>query len=113
MDQKLYLRLETENTNFRGQSWSLQWPDIALFDTTFVHRNVYAGDYVDHDHKKNLYHVMVGEVGVTLSKRVNELDNKIRELNKEISFKQSTAQSFIPKSRNIRPIPKIAQGRRH
>ena len=29
----------------------------------FIHENVYAGDYVDHEHKKNLYRVIDGPAG--------------------------------------------------
>src|SRR5260370_30939593 len=61
---------------FRGGNWP--FPDIAIFDATYVSENIFAGDLVDTEHRRNLYRVIVGAQGVTLAARVNELDNEIR-----------------------------------
>jgi wobble nucleotide-excising tRNase len=71
---ELTMRLDNGNADFRGGSWTSILPAIVIFDSTFVHDNIYAGDYVDHEHKKNLYRVIVGEEGVRLAKTVDELD---------------------------------------
>jgi len=74
---------------FRGAAWSAALPDIAIFDSTFVHSNVFAGDYVDHDHRRNLYRVIVGEQGATLSKAVDVLDAQSRDAQKDLTSKKA------------------------
>lgn len=49
------IRLDNSTATYKDGAWISSYPDIAIFDSTFVHENVFAGDYVDHDHKKNLY----------------------------------------------------------
>jgi wobble nucleotide-excising tRNase len=49
------VRLDGETATFKGGAWTTTCPDLAIFDTRFVHDNVFAGDYVDHEHKRNLY----------------------------------------------------------
>jgi len=89
------IRLAGNNVNFVNTSWSANHPDIDLFDSVFVHDNVYAGDYVNHEHKKNLYQVIVGAQGVQLAKQIEDFDGKIRDANREISNKKTAV------SRNI------------
>lgn len=62
----------------------------------FVHHNVYAGDYVDHEHKKNLYRVIVGTQGVKLAKEIEELDGKIRDASTNIRTKKDLASKTLP-----------------
>ena len=47
--------------------------------------NVYSGDYVKHDHKKNWYRAIVGTQGVQLAKQIEDLDGQIREANDKLS----------------------------
>lgn len=82
---------------FRGTAWTAALPDIAIFDSTFVHSNVFAGDYVDHDHRRNLYRVIVGEQGVTLSKAVDVLDAQSREAQKDLTSKKTALERHVPK----------------
>lgn len=90
------IRLGGNTLSFTNDAWSQTNLDIAIFDSVFIHDNVYAGDYVDHEHKKNLYRVIVGAQGVQLAKQVEELDGKIRETNREISSKKDTASRTLP-----------------
>ena len=74
---------------------------MEIYDSTFVHENVYAGDHINHEHKKNLYKVIVGAKGVELVLKVNELDGKIREINQEIATNKSSIQRIIPSTLNF------------
>ena len=87
----------TGQISFRGTTWSAALPDIAIFDSTFVHSNVFAGDYVDHDHRRNLYRVIVGEQGVTLSKAVDALDAQSRDAQKDLTSKKTALERHVPK----------------
>lgn len=90
------IRRGGNNHTFGNNGWSDTHPDIAVFDSVFVHDNVYAGDYVEHDHKKNLYRVIVGAQGVQLAKQIEELDRKIRDANNEIRTKKEAVSRSLP-----------------
>lgn len=41
------IRVGGNTVSFSNNAWSATHPDIAIFDSVFIHDNVYAGDYVD------------------------------------------------------------------
>jgi wobble nucleotide-excising tRNase len=90
----VHLLMRAGSAEFNNGAWTGSFGDIEVFDETFVHRNVYAGDCIDHDHKKNLYRVIVGEEGVALAREVDSLDGKIRDANKQIGeLKEAVTRS--------------------
>jgi wobble nucleotide-excising tRNase len=78
--------VDKEKYKFSDNTWNKNLPEILIFDSVFVHDNVYAGDYIEHDHKKNLHKVMVGEEAVNLTKEIERIDSNIKELNTEINL---------------------------
>ena len=90
------IRLGGNNIAFTNGAWSATHPDIAIFDSVFIHDNVYAGDYVNHEHRKNLYRVIVGAHGVKLAKEISELDGKIRVANRDITSKKEAVSKTLP-----------------
>lgn len=90
------IRVNQGNARFGAGSWSATVPQLAIYDSEFIHENIYAGEYVDHEQKKRLYRVMVGQQGVALARKVDELDEQSREIAKEIRNKKATVQAFIP-----------------
>ncbi len=90
------IRLAGNTVSFSNNAWSGTCPDIAIFDSVFVHDNVYAGDYVDHEHKKNLYRVVVGAHGAQLAHQVDALDEQIRTVNADIKTKKDAVSGFVP-----------------
>ena len=90
------IRLAGNTVSFSNNTWSVTHPDIAIFDSVFIHDNVYAGDYVDHEHKKNLYRVIVGTQGVQLAQQVDSLDEQIRNVNTNIRTTRDAASKFVP-----------------
>jgi len=90
------IRLGGSTHTFGTNGWSSVYSDIAVFDSVFVHDNVYAGDYVEHEHKKNLYRVIVGPQGVQLALKIVELDGKIRDANTDINLKKEAASRTLP-----------------
>lgn len=81
---------------FKDGAWDGPGPRLAIFDSTFIHENVYAGDYIAHEHKKNHYRLIVGEAGVTLAQKVYEYDGRIRDANKDITAKASVVRASLP-----------------
>ena len=90
------IRLDGNTVSFSNSAWNSTYSDIVIFDSVFIHDNVYAGDYVDHDHKKNLYRVIVGMQGVQLAKQIEDLDGKIRKTNTDINTKRDTVLRTVP-----------------
>jgi wobble nucleotide-excising tRNase len=84
----VHIRLNNANYQFVSNAWTLTYPDIAIFDPVFVHDNVYSGDYIEHENKKNLYRVIVGAYGVQLAKQIEELDGQIRDVNSDLRTKK-------------------------
>ena len=71
--------------NYVSDSWSNILPEIEIFDDTFVTENVYAGDAVDIEQRKNLYQVVVGSMAVALARRIDELDSLARACSRQIT----------------------------
>lgn len=70
---------------FDGVEWSEMHPSLEVFDDAFVRENVYAGDAVDVEQRKNLYQVVVGPTAVSLAREVDALDAEGRALARNIS----------------------------
>jgi wobble nucleotide-excising tRNase len=87
--------LSDGNTSiFDNAAWTVTVPDIAIFDSTFVSENVHSGDVVDIDHRRNLYSVIVGKLGVILAEAIDHLDGASREKSSEIREKSGAIQAF-------------------
>ena len=80
---------------FRNGVWTARFPDIAVFDGTYVAENVYAGDAVETEHRRNLYRVIIGAQGVALAGRVTTLDEQIRAKNTDIRENRAQLQRFL------------------
>lgn len=94
--ESVQIRLGGNTLTFEANGWSSIHSDIAVFDSVFVHDNVYAGDHVEHEHRKNLYRVIVGTQGVQLAKQIEELDGKIRDVNADIRTKKDAVSRILP-----------------
>lgn len=90
------IRLGGNTHSFGANGWSSSYSDIAVFDSVFIHDNVYAGDYVEHEHKKNLYRVIVGDQGTILARQIEDLDGKIRDANNDIRTRKDAASTILP-----------------
>jgi wobble nucleotide-excising tRNase len=86
----------TGTAAFANGSWNITLPSLAVFDSTFVSQNVYSGDAVGLDHRRNLYRVIIGKDGVDLARAVDELDADIRSKTSEIRDRRSYVQSMSP-----------------
>jgi wobble nucleotide-excising tRNase len=93
---------------FRDGKWDITYPDIAIFDSTFIHQNVFAGDYVDHDQKRNLYRVIVGEQGILLAKAVDDLDAKIKDATRELGVKKQVLDLLLPPGTKLNDFIELA-----
>jgi wobble nucleotide-excising tRNase len=83
---------------FDGKAWNKSLPSIEIFDSTFINDNVFIGDYVDFEQKRNLYRVIVGSQGVALAAKVDQLDENIRAKNSDIAIRRAALQQQTPYS---------------
>jgi len=92
----VHIRLNSANYQFTNGAWTVTHPDILIFDPVFVNDNVYSGDYVEHEHKKNLYRVIVGTEGVRLAREIEDLDRQIRDANTDLRIKRDALYRHVP-----------------
>lgn len=89
------IRMETETVRYTNNSWSNNVPNIEIFDSTFVNDNLYSGHVVAHDHLRNLYHFVLGQSGVQLAQRIDDLDTAIKQKNDETKSKALEIEAVV------------------
>ena len=57
---------------------------IYVFDTDFIHRNVFTGLTIERRNKENITQFVLGEAGVNTAKNIEEFNSKLRTINKGI-----------------------------
>lgn len=92
----VHLRINNANYQFINDAWTVMYPEIFIFDSVFVNENVYSGDYVEHEHKKNLYRAIVGPQGVQLARQIEQLDGRIRDANTDLRTKKEDISRHLP-----------------
>jgi wobble nucleotide-excising tRNase len=97
----VHIRLNNANYQFDNNAWTETYPDIAIFDPVFVNDNVHSGDYVEHEHKKNWYRVIVGAQGVQFARQIEELDGQIRDVNTDLRTKKDDMSRHLPSGTEI------------
>ncbi|NLC76211.1 MAG: AAA family ATPase [Clostridia bacterium] len=83
-EQKIKLISGNRQIIFENNAWNELIPDIEIFNSRFITENVYVGDTINAEQKRNLHQYVLGEEGVSLVQQINELDGKIRPINNEI-----------------------------
>jgi wobble nucleotide-excising tRNase len=81
---------------FRDGAWTAAHPNILVFDGTYVRENIFAGDVVDTEHRRNLYRVIIGAQGVTLAASLDALDGQIRDKTTDIRNNRNQMQRLLP-----------------
>lgn len=71
--------VDTADLSFDGAKWSGAGPNVFVFDDHFTAANVCSGLEVAAGHRQKLHELVVGEEGVRLQRRVEELTEEISE----------------------------------
>ena len=91
----VHLRLDGANAEFKDGEWSANYAQLEIFDADFVNTNVFSGDAITHDHKRNLCAVVLGEEGVKLADMCVAFDLKEREAIKALAAAEGEIRKLI------------------
>jgi wobble nucleotide-excising tRNase len=93
--QKIMIQHSNGLSEFKNDMWTQTYPNLMVFDSNYVNSNLFSGDRVEHEHKRNLYFLVIGEKCVSLAKEISDLDSKIRELGPEIQNLKTRIEAKI------------------
>lgn len=80
---------------FQDGAWTQTLPALAVFDQQYVSENVYLGDGVGAEQKRNLYKVIVGQDAVGKAQRLDQLVADIRKSNTSIRDATKAVESHL------------------
>lgn len=83
-DSRVVLQLGGGRAMLSDGAWSGVTIPMRIFDSQYVAENVYSGDAVSMDQRRNLCRIILGRDGVLLAQRYDEIDGRIEALNREI-----------------------------
>ena len=69
---------------FENEAWNRTLSELKIFDDLFVDQNVYSGLDVASKHRQNLHEVILGDQGVSLNRRLQELVKDVGEHNAKL-----------------------------
>jgi wobble nucleotide-excising tRNase len=70
--------------SFDNGAWSEQRPELLVFDSDFIGRNVHSGGAVNTDHRKNLLEFALGEAAVTARAAVDKATNESKAATEKV-----------------------------
>jgi wobble nucleotide-excising tRNase len=103
------IRANGQNLELQDGVWTATLPEIAIFDSEFVHRNIYSGDHIARDHRRNSYRIIIGERGVQLARQIEQLDADIRTVNGNIRQFREQVKGYIEGNTSVEDFLQIAQ----
>lgn len=108
-EPKAELLTDSGVSMFKGNAWDNCLPGLTVFDSCYVHENVYAGDFIAHEHKKNLHRVIVGKQGVELNRKISKLDSESREVAREVRSAAAELTKEIPNGISLDSFLKLPE----
>ena len=79
---------------FDQNGWSPCFPSslrLLVFDTDFIHRNVFTGLSIERRNQENITQFVLGEASVRTAERIAQKNSRLRALNKTLRELESTA----------------------
>ncbi|MDY0339919.1 MAG: AAA family ATPase [Coriobacteriia bacterium] len=87
--------------------WDSPYPALEVFNSDFVSRVVYSGDYVTNDHQKNLCSLLVGRTAVTEGKRLEELRAELKAVNTRLREVEGLVKPHISGALDVDAFAKL------
>lgn len=75
--------LQTDNGDihaFPSEEWEKGNPSVEIFDTQFIHENIFEGNAITYDHQRNLHTVIIGVQGSTLAREIASIQEDMAAL---------------------------------
>jgi wobble nucleotide-excising tRNase len=107
--------LESGRTRYSNGAWSTTAPELEIFDSTFVNDNVFTGEYVGPEHRKNLYEVVVGSAAVALARVIDSIDAEARRTAAENGVNEDSLAALIQRPfpledfLDLAPVPELTE----
>lgn len=95
-DSEVNIRANQDNFRFQNGQWNKNFKDIEIFDPFFVTQNIYAGDIIQHDQKRNLHRFAFGEKAIEL---IQEIENINKDINALEWDRKAKIEKIKPKIR--------------
>lgn len=90
-------------------AWTSTLSEINIFDSEFIHQNIYSGDHIARDHRRNSYRVIIGAQGVQLAQQIDQLDADIRIANGKIRQQRELVERHIEGNTSVEEFLQIAE----
>jgi len=72
------------NHIFNGTRWERSCSDIQIFDSQFIHTNIFTHE-IGHEHKKNIHRIIIGEQGKNLAEELSAIKTKEKTKSQEVA----------------------------
>ena len=93
--QDVVLQLDNgHKVNFTNGAWSAIHPELVVFDSDFVEKNVYSGGQVSTEHRKNLLDFALGTSAVTARKRVDVATESVKTITTQVSAIEASLKGY-------------------
>jgi len=83
-EPNVVLTLGTGAAVFKDGAWNQAQPNLRIFDAQYVAENIYLGDAIGTDQRRNLCNVILGKAGVEIANEYHNLDTAITVKNTAI-----------------------------
>jgi wobble nucleotide-excising tRNase len=96
-EPNIVIQFEDNSTAlFKGGAWNKPNDRLRIFDAQYVAENVYFGDEIGTDQRRNLCRVMLGKDGVDLANAYDAVDDEITSKNNEIRDVRNVLVAHVP-----------------
>ncbi|WP_163381763.1 AAA family ATPase [Cyclobacterium sp. SYSU L10401] len=84
--------------DFNSNQWTKGNPNIQIFDTQFITENVFQGEEITFDNQKSLNQIIIGEKGIDLNSKIQELQTALNELTEKKRQLTNNFNKLLPSS---------------
>ncbi|HYC02455.1 MAG TPA: AAA family ATPase [Azospirillaceae bacterium] len=94
--------------SYDARKWNKQVQSIFVFDQDYVENNVHVGGSVTRSNKRKLLPVILGAAGISITKEIAELDQKIRDQSMLITNAEKSIRAAYPSVADVGVFCKTA-----